>query len=1024
MESGINLILSQTPCGKIWRSRLSEERIAGTSTALEEGCRTRTSGARAYPMTPNAVVNPSKEAAPVIGQNPPDERTTATLKWGNMSGEHDINLAIQSAYEIIVKWRKNIMTVPRGSTGESLIKELTRLSNLYVNRTQWEGFSLTLMQIFLPLMLQKPHARSKARDHTKYLKQRLEWWSNGELKSLLKEGGAIQKKLMKKKQPQLNSKTRKFAEMIMQGKISAALRLVNSEENIGGVHQATEDIIELLRAKHPPPEPLSPEAVIRGDRPEVPDPVIYEHIDGVAIHKAAKQTNGTGGPTHIDSDVWKQLLCGNTTKKESEALCNSISGIAKRLCREEINAEYPERLLSSRLIPLDKDPGSTQPQIRPIGIGEVLRRIMGRAVIQNVKEDIQVACGSLQAAGGVASGIEAVIHSMKSIFDDEETDIVMLVDADNAFNRLNRQVALENIWHTCPPLAQYLTNTYCSQSKLFLDEGKYIYSQEGTTQGDNCASAFYCLSTKPLIDHMKEVQGTKQAWFADDASGGGKIQNMKTWWDELNATGPRYGYFPKASKTIIIVKRQKDMDEVERVFGSDGITITLDGERHLGAALGSQQFREKYVKNKVAQWVHDVEMLAEIGKEEPQAAYCAYIKGMSHRWAFVQRTIGNISELFSPLEKVIRNTLLPSILGREISDTERCLLALPIRYGGLAIANPIETADREYNSSLKVTSPLSNLIQNQDDDIENLDREEVDRAKKDLRREKEALFDSQYKEIITSLPELKRRCVEFARQKGASNWLSCLPLKKLGYTLNKEEFRDAVALRYGWNIEGIPQFCACGNKNNIDHLMICKKGGYIIFRHNRLRDCFADFLKLFCNDVRTEPRLIPTREELVRGSEQGDGAKLDVSARGIWSPLENTYLDIRVTHPNTPSQQTKSIDAIYATHEKEKKRKYLDRILQVEKSSFTPVVMSTAGGFAPEAERLVKRIAERIAHKKKEAYSDVMRHIRTKLRITLLKTTLISLKGFRGSLNRESDNLEEDEVDFNLIPNETTYECR
>ena len=69
--------------------------------------------------------------------------------------------------------------------------------------------------------------------------------------------------------------------------------------------------------------------------------------------------------------------------------------------------------LASRLIPLDKDPASETPAIRPIGIGGVLRRIIGRAVAQLLNSDVQVACGTLQTAAGIPSGVEATVHAVR-----------------------------------------------------------------------------------------------------------------------------------------------------------------------------------------------------------------------------------------------------------------------------------------------------------------------------------------------------------------------------------------------------------------------------------------------------------------------------------------------------------------------------------------------------------------------------------------------------------------------------------
>ena len=57
--------------------------------------------------------------------------------------------------------------------------------------------------------------------------------------------------------------------------------------------------------------------------------------------------------------------------------------------------------------------------------------------------------------------------------------------------------------------------------------------------------------------------------------------------------------------------------------------------------------------------------------------------------------------------------------------------------------------------------------------------------------------------------------------------------------------------------------CVCGVRFTVDHAMICKRGGFIIQRHNELRDLEAELLKMVCYDVEKEPSLQPvTGEEL------------------------------------------------------------------------------------------------------------------------------------------------------------------
>ena len=75
----------------------------------------------------------------------------------------------------------------------------------------------------------------------------------------------------------------------------------------------------------------------------------------------------------------------------------------------------------------------------------------------------------------------------------------------------------------------------------------------------------------------------------------------------------------------------------------------------------------------------------------------------------------------------------------------------------------------------------------------------------------------------------------------------------------------------------MPPFCGCGQKNSIDHTLICKKGGYVAMRHNNLRDLNADMQSEVCCDVVLEPRLLPLTNEEVPGV-QGERAAPDISS--------------------------------------------------------------------------------------------------------------------------------------------------
>ena len=116
-------------------------------------------------------------------------------------------------------------------------------------------------------------------------------------------------------------------------------------------------------------------------------------------------------------------------KTASADLCESIASTARRLCSEYIDPGLISALAACRLIALDKCPG-----IRPVGVGETVRRVIEKAIATAISNDIQEAAGTLQDCGGHLSGCEAAVHAMHRVCQSSSTEAVILVDAYNAFN--------------------------------------------------------------------------------------------------------------------------------------------------------------------------------------------------------------------------------------------------------------------------------------------------------------------------------------------------------------------------------------------------------------------------------------------------------------------------------------------------------------------------------------------------------------------------------------------------------------
>ena len=280
----------------------------------------------------------------------------------------------------------------------------------------------------------------------------------------------------------------------------------------------------------------------------------------------------------MDSELHRRILCSKNFKTEGKALREEIAVFTRQLLRKSYHPSLLEAYKSCRLIPLNKDPG-----IRPIGIGEVLRRIVGKTVSGFLKEEIKEAAGPLQVCAGHSAGAEAAIHGMSQVFEEEGTDGILLIDASNAFNQMNRSAALHNIQILCKEMALYIINTYRSPSRLFICSGGEILSQEGTTQGDPLAMAWYSVNTSVIIEILKaHSPGVKQAWLADDSAGGGRIALLYSWYKRLSQEGAKFGYIVNGSKSWLIVKSKELAAEAKGVFG-DEVKITIEVLRGEGA---------------------------------------------------------------------------------------------------------------------------------------------------------------------------------------------------------------------------------------------------------------------------------------------------------------------------------------------------------------------------------------------------------------------------------------------------------
>jgi len=108
---------------------------------------------------------------------------------------------------------------------------------------------------------------------------------------------------------------------MLQGQVKKALKIVNHASDIDGKHDITIDIKKKLKEKHPKAAELEQSAIT--DKPEIKtERVIFENITQDDITSTTKNSSGSGGPTQIDMDTWREMICSKSYDTHSKMLAD------------------------------------------------------------------------------------------------------------------------------------------------------------------------------------------------------------------------------------------------------------------------------------------------------------------------------------------------------------------------------------------------------------------------------------------------------------------------------------------------------------------------------------------------------------------------------------------------------------------------------------------------------------------------------------------------------------------------------
>ena len=210
----------------------------------------------------------------------------------------------------------------------------------------------------------------------------------------------------------------------------------------------------------------------------------------------------------VPSGKWKMKV-----PSRREKAIAAITAFINHIVSGHLPTSCAPYFFGARLFAAKKKSGGR----RPIAVGNILRRLASKCTAFAVAERAANLLKPGQLGVGVRGGCEAIIHAMNSLASDgtiaEEDKLILQVDLDNAFNRVDRTKGFQEVRRHFPDIAHWVESSYGSQAEL-LHGDDVILSCIGWQQGDPLGPLLWAVSSHPVIKQISEIEGiVANTWY-------------------------------------------------------------------------------------------------------------------------------------------------------------------------------------------------------------------------------------------------------------------------------------------------------------------------------------------------------------------------------------------------------------------------------------------------------------------------------------------------------------------------------
>ena len=324
-------------------------------------------------------------------------------------------------------------------------------------------------------------------------------------------------------------KLRKLVELkIADGDVTGAIRLLSSKATVAPFNAAT---AAALHEKHPMP----PDDLQLPPAPDLSAPAL--EVSTATIEKSIRSFNpgSAAGPDKLSPQHLKELI-SRQNGESGALLLESLAALANVMLAGIVPAVIQTVLYGANLLALHKPGGG----IRPIAVGNVLRRLVAKSVVFLMGNQIAFRLLPTQLVFGTPGGCEAAVHATRRCLSQASEvlpRVLLKVDYKNAFNTLRRDCLLRVVKEEFPQIYSFVWQLYSLPSKLFFG-GTIITSATGVQQGDPLGPALFSMTTMAL---SHQLRSPLNIWYLDDGVLGGNSEEVFTDLNSIIQLSPSLG---------------------------------------------------------------------------------------------------------------------------------------------------------------------------------------------------------------------------------------------------------------------------------------------------------------------------------------------------------------------------------------------------------------------------------------------------------------------------------------------------